>query len=414
MESYAITALYSRLQALYLRAEESMTRKENAEALRALLSEVNSTFADLLKEVGLSSEFDNTQCIPRINCTLIALNAAKREFDEHVGSWLKSLLCPSSPTEFCIFLNKGPASNCSRSKSSSVRSEKQRSLVKLRLAAQAKKHEDERVHETRHRARMRAERAQERAAQAEREAELELQETEEEAKRSLREKKHDVELAQAEVNTWKEEENEEAEMVVDSLDAQPQPQNSIPLEDPVLDVDEARIGSVKFPLDERPMSAPERNIVESMPRHEVPMFPESRSVPNALSSSLPNFPHPVADNLENQTIRNFQSLSVNAVLLQPPGQNQALNKPPVNEFSPKLPQLTRNLNKRSPTRFPNAATPPVVSHPDNVKQDEPVFSGIPEIPRVTSVNPGVVYSALEYCDRPLPRIEIKKFEGKKF
>ena len=411
MESKTITVLYSRLKALYLRAEELMTRKENAEALRTLLSEVNSTFADLLKEVGLSSELDNTQCIPHINCTLIDLNTAKREFDEHVGSWLKSLLSPSSPTEFCISLNKGPASNCSRSTSSSVRSEKQRSLVKLRLAAQAKKHEDERVHETRYRARMRAERAKERAAQAEREAELELQEIEEEAERSLREKKRDLELAQAEVNAWKEAENEEAEMVVDSLDAQLQLQNSIPLEDPVLDVDEARVDSAKLPLDKRPISAPERNIVESMPLHEVPMFPESRNVPNALSSSFHNFRHPVSDNLVNQTIRNFQPLSVNPALLQPPGQNQVLNKLPINEFSPKLPQPAQNLNERSPTRFPNAATAPVVSHPDNVKQDEPVFSGIPEIPRVTSANPGLVYSALEYCDRPLPRIEIKKFDG---
>ena len=117
MESKTITVLYSRLKALYLRAEELMTRKENAEALRTLLSEVNSTFADLLKEVGLSSQLDNTQCISHINCTLIDLNTAKREFDEHVGSWLKSRLSPSSPTEFCISLNKGPASNCSRSTS---------------------------------------------------------------------------------------------------------------------------------------------------------------------------------------------------------------------------------------------------------------------------------------------------------
>ena len=88
------------------------------------------------------------------------------------------------------------------------KSERKRSMVKLKLAAHANNQETQKVHETRSRARKRAEELKRKAREAMelelRRAEEELREVEEETEASLRERQRELELAEVEAKAWAE------------------------------------------------------------------------------------------------------------------------------------------------------------------------------------------------------------------
>ena len=136
----------------------------------------------------------------------------KENFDTHVKSWLTSLKT-ASPDDITfgvsdLTFNKAPRSLRSESTISSTKSDRKRSMVKPKLAAHANNQETQKVHETRSRARKRAEELKRKAREAMelelRRVEEELREVEEETEASLRERQRELELAEVEAKAWEE------------------------------------------------------------------------------------------------------------------------------------------------------------------------------------------------------------------
>ena len=205
MESHEVKYLCDQLHAKYLEAEKYMLDKTKAESLLVLLPEIKDIYATLNK--GIES-FSPEEEILDTGYKRENLEKSKQEFDDRVEAWLE-LSRESSKTDFPSLeqvpqKTAGPGSHVSRSTTSSVRSERRRSAVKLKVLAEQTKQEAQRVYETRYRAKMRAEEAKQQARiklqQAEEAAKRELQQAEEAAKRELQEAEEeaDKQLREAE------------------------------------------------------------------------------------------------------------------------------------------------------------------------------------------------------------------------
>jgi len=116
--------------------------------------------ADFEKLTDLIASLPEDDLLPGTDCRKSDLFKSNAEFEAHTEEWLKGDGGPTLGTGRSANDSKslGSRSNSLSSASSSIRSERRRSKVKLRLAIVAKQ-QDDRAYETRLRARKRAEKA---------------------------------------------------------------------------------------------------------------------------------------------------------------------------------------------------------------------------------------------------------------
>ena len=204
--------VYQKLRNLYIRAESFMLKPDGLNPLRSLLPDIEKCYKKFL---NVSETIGDNEVIPVVEITKQDVVIEKQKFDSQSKSWIADLLktVPVSSTKSVASSMKSSAS------SSSSRSQKIMSQVKLKVASAAMSQETVKVHETRLRARQRAEqlkreqqekvelavrKAREEAELETKKAEQELLETEEAAEKELRQKQLEYELAKIEADAWSE------------------------------------------------------------------------------------------------------------------------------------------------------------------------------------------------------------------
>ena len=151
-----IASKYHELQSMYVRAESFMLKPEGVPSLKQILPNLDACFNELIK---LCESLSDTTVIPGSN-NLCKADTIKTElnFDDHAIKWLvkiESEQCQQSGISGSRYSSRKSTSSVSTT--SSVRSEKQKSMVKLKIAKAAKKQEERRVYETRLKSKQRAE-----------------------------------------------------------------------------------------------------------------------------------------------------------------------------------------------------------------------------------------------------------------
>ena len=187
-----------------MRAEGLMVKREGVSATKALLPAIDSCFDELMK---MCLETADDELVPGLYVSKADLIKEKLAFDVQVSSWiceserLVSAVDILEAAPMIASVARDSPSCCSSS--SSTRSKKLESQVKLKVASVAVEQERVKVYQTRSRAREQAERkkreAQEMARKAQEEAERELLDAEEKAERGLFEKQQELELAKVEL-----------------------------------------------------------------------------------------------------------------------------------------------------------------------------------------------------------------------
>ena len=214
--------VYKALQNLYVRAESLMMKPEGYKPLLTLLFDIRQKFENL---TNLLEALDEQEAL-NLNFSKNSIVVENQQFEEHVQRWIKDTEDKLSKESRAFSYERSSVRTGSQSISSSIRSEKQRSLVKLKIATAAVQQESARVYETRQKTRERAEEmkrklmreAEEARQKAEREAEEARQRAneameevnrqmkleEEELERVLLDKKRNEELARIEAEAWEE------------------------------------------------------------------------------------------------------------------------------------------------------------------------------------------------------------------
>ena len=224
--------VYKALQNLYVGAESLMMKPEGYKPLLTLLSDIRQKFENL---TNLLEALDEQEAL-NLNFSKNSIVVENQQFEEHVQRWIKDTEDKLSKESRAFLYERSSVRTGSQSTSSSIRSEKQRSLVKLKIATAAVQQESARVYETRQKTRKRAEEmkrklmreAEEARKKAEREAEEARQRAEqevearkraneameevnrqmkleeEELERVLLDKKRNEELARIEAEAWEE------------------------------------------------------------------------------------------------------------------------------------------------------------------------------------------------------------------
>ena len=214
--------VYKALQNLYVRAESLMMKPEGYKPLLTLLFDIRQKFENL---TNLLEALDEQEAL-NLNFSKNSIVVENQQFEEHVQRWIKDTEDKLSKESRAFSYERSSVRTGSQSTSSSIRSEKQRSLVKLKIATAAVQQESARVYETRQKTRERAEEmkrklmreAEEARQKAEREAEEARQRAneameevnrqmkleEEELEKVLLDKKRNEELARIEAEAWEE------------------------------------------------------------------------------------------------------------------------------------------------------------------------------------------------------------------
>ena len=214
--------VYKALQNLYVRAESLMMKPEGYKPLLTLLSDIRQKFENL---TNLLEALDEQEAL-NLNFSKNSIVVENQQFEEHVQRWIKDTEDKLSKESRAFSYERSSVRTGSHSTSSSIRSEKQRSLVKLKIATAAVLQESARVHETRQKTRERAEEmkrklmreaeearqraeqeveeARKRANEAMEEVNRQMKMEEEELERVLLDKKRNEELARIEAEAWEE------------------------------------------------------------------------------------------------------------------------------------------------------------------------------------------------------------------
>ena len=214
--------VYKALQNLYVRAESLMMKPEGYKPLLTLLSDIRQKFENL---TNLLEALDEQEAL-NLNFSKNSIVVENQQFEEHVQRWIKDTEDKLSKESRAFSYERSSVRTGSHSTSSSIRSEKQRSLVKLKTATAAVQQESARVYETRQKTRERAEEmkrklmreaeearqraeqeveeARKRANEAMEEVNRQMKMEEEELERVLLDKKRNEELARIEAEAWEE------------------------------------------------------------------------------------------------------------------------------------------------------------------------------------------------------------------
>ena len=435
MDSEPLAELYKKLKSLYLHGEKLLLNKSNVDAVRELTRDINKAYETLMAKFADSPSESK---IPDSEIGAKDIEKEKDDYDRHVDFWLSTFQSQltNAPDLSQLFFGKGPGSILStqtHSSTSSSRSEKRKSLVKFKLAAQASKHENERVYETRYRAKVRAEeakrKAQEQRDKALREAEQEFLRAEEEANRqlrevevesefSLRERQRELELAETEFNAWEETEDvlvlqvdDSTQQATSSSYAVPTTQHSEDAEALETPVPVGSSNAKSIPI-QRPASAPvqQKTISDNV-------MPHSALRPASCSQNGTELPSSLAIHSMHADRGQATELqtSKRPIVGERKMDSPAMQIPP--DFASKESRhvvapsqaVGNGTNPYAPHFYPTGTS----AHTPQAKPDIYIpLAGMPEYPRSSyDHRPQMAYSAQEYYDRPLPRIEIKKFDG---
>ena len=214
--------VYKALQNLYVRAESLMMKPEGYKPLLTLLSDIRQKFENL---TNLLEALDEQEAL-NLNFSKNSIVVENQQFEEHVQRWIKDTEDKLSKESRAFSYERSSVRTGSQSTSSSIRSEKQRSLVKLKIATAAVQQESARVYETRQKTRERAEEmkrklmreAEEARQRAEREAEEARKKAEQEAEEARKKAEQEVEEARKRANEAMEEINRQMKMEEEELE----------------------------------------------------------------------------------------------------------------------------------------------------------------------------------------------------
>ena len=214
--------VYKALQNLYVRAESLMMKPEGYKPLLTLLSDIRQKFENL---TNLLEALDEQEA-SNLNFSKNSIVVEKQQFEEHVQRWIKDTEDKLSKESRAFSHECSSVRTGSQSTSSSIRSEKQRSLVKLKIATAAVQQDSARVYETRQKTRERAEEmkrklmreAEEARKKAEREAEEARKKAEREAKEARKKAEQEVEEARKRANEAMEEVNRQMKIEEEELE----------------------------------------------------------------------------------------------------------------------------------------------------------------------------------------------------
>ena len=150
-----------------------------------------------------------------LNFSKNSIVVENQQFEEHVQRWIKDTEDKLSKESRAFSYERSSVRTGSQSTSSSIRSEKQRSLVRLKIATAAVQQESARVYETRQKTR---ERAEEMKRKLMREAEEARQKAEREAEEARQRAEQEVEEARKRANKAMEEVNRQMKMEEEELE----------------------------------------------------------------------------------------------------------------------------------------------------------------------------------------------------
>ena len=206
--------VYKALQNLYVRAESLMMKPEGYKPLLTLLSDIRQKFENL---TNLFEALDEQEA-SNLNFSKNNIVVEKQQFEEHVQRWIKDTEDKLSKESRAFSYERSSVRTGSHSTSSSIRSKKQRSLVKLKIATAAVQQESARVYETRQKTRERAEEMKRKlmreAEEARKKAEREAEEARKKAEQEVEEARKRANEAMEEVNRQMKMEEEELEQVL--------------------------------------------------------------------------------------------------------------------------------------------------------------------------------------------------------
>ena len=214
--------VYKALQNLYVRAESLMMKPEGYKPLLTLLSDIRQKFENL---TNLLEALDEQEAL-NLNFSKNSIVVENQQFEEHVQRWIKDTEDKLSKESRAFSYERSSVRTGSQSTSSSIRSEKQRSLVKLKIATAAVQQESARVYETRQKTRERAEEmkrklmreAEEARKKAEREAEEARKKAEREAEEARQRAEQEVEEGRKRANEAMEEVNRQMKLEEEELE----------------------------------------------------------------------------------------------------------------------------------------------------------------------------------------------------
>ena len=205
--------VYKALQNLYVRAESLMMKPEGYKPLLTLLSDIRQKFENL---TNLLEALDEQEAL-NLNFSKNSIVVENQQFEEHVQRWIKDTEDKLSKESHAFSYERSSVRTGSQSTSSSIRSEKQRSLVKLKIATAAVQQESARVYETRQKTR---ERAKEARQKAEREAEEARKKAEREAEEARKKAEREAEEARQRVEQEVEEARKRANEAMEEVNRQ--------------------------------------------------------------------------------------------------------------------------------------------------------------------------------------------------
>ena len=203
--------VYKALQNLYVRAESLMMKPEGYKPLLTLLSDIRQKFENL---TNLLEALDEQEAL-NLNFSKNSIVVENQQFEEHVQRWIKDTEDKLSKESRAFSYERSSVRTGSQSTSSSIRSEKQRSLVRLKIATAAVQQESARVYETRQKTR---ERAEEMKRKLMREAEEARQKAEREAEEARQRAEQEVEEARKRANEAMEEVNRQMKLEEEELE----------------------------------------------------------------------------------------------------------------------------------------------------------------------------------------------------
>ena len=147
--------VYKALQNLYVRAESLMLKPEGYKPLLNLLSDIRQCFEKLTNL--LEAHDEQVVSTSNLNFSKNSVVVEKQQFQEHVQRWIKDTEHKLSEKSRTLSRACSSVRTGSQSTSSLIRSEKRRSLVKLKIATAVVQQESARVYETRQKLEERAE-----------------------------------------------------------------------------------------------------------------------------------------------------------------------------------------------------------------------------------------------------------------
>ena len=125
--------VYKALQNLYVRAKSLMMKPGDYKLLLTLLSDIRQCFKNL---TNLLEALDQ-QVVSNLNFSKNSIVVEKQQFEKHVQNWIKDTEDKLTKESRAFLRECSSVRTGSQSTSSSIRSEKRRSLVKLKIATAA-------------------------------------------------------------------------------------------------------------------------------------------------------------------------------------------------------------------------------------------------------------------------------------